>query len=58
MKELAIKGVEELQRLGSRIARLYGMKRISGDDFHRLDKKVKDLEKDLKGIEEVTDLLE
>lgn len=58
MKELAVKGVEELQRLKSRIARLYGMNRLSESDFKRLDEKVKDLEKDLRQVEEVTELID
>lgn len=52
MKELSTKGVEELEKFKNRVARLYGMNRISLEDFTRVHDKVTDLIDDCKNIRE------
>ena len=51
MKGLKTKGLEEIDNLKNRVTKLYGMRRISEEDFQRLHNKVAEL-KDL--IEEVS----
>ena len=44
MKELCTKGVDELSKLKNRVARLYGMGRISTEDFNKLNAPLMTLE--------------
>ena len=53
MRELCSKGVEDLFKLKNRISRLYGQGRLAYEDFDRLNKKVLELEADLKEVKEV-----
>ena len=55
MKELSTKGVEELGKLKNRVSRLYGMGRLSPEDFRDLDQKIINLENDLKEVKELGD---
>jgi len=52
MKELRTKGIEELGKVKNRVARLYGMGRISLADFERLNDKIIELENLMKEVEE------
>ena len=47
MKSLQEKGIDELKTLKNRIARLYGMGRMSSEAFNRRMKKIINLEIDL-----------
>lgn len=53
MKELCTKGVEELSRLKNRVARLYGMGRITTEDFNKMNGLLQELEILLKEVKEV-----
>lgn len=53
MKELSTKGIEELSKLKNRVARLYGMGRISTEDFNKLNTPLQTLEILLKEVKEV-----
>jgi len=55
MKELATKGVEELGQLKNRVSRLYGMGRISNEDFVDINNDIVALEEKLKAVKEVED---
>lgn len=47
MKSLKDKGVVELKGLKNRVARLYGMGRMTNEAFNRRMKKILNLEEDL-----------
>lgn len=47
MKSLKDKGVSELKGLKNRVARLYGMGKMSTEAFNRRMKKILNLEQDL-----------
>lgn len=53
MKELSTKGAEELSKLKNRVARLYGMGRITTEDFNKLNGPLQELEILLKEVREV-----
>lgn len=53
MKSLQDKGVAELKALKNRVARLYGMEKMSTEAFNRRMKKILNLEQDLNEDEPV-----
>jgi hypothetical protein len=55
MRELNTKGVEELNKLRNRVARLYGMGRITKEDFDKLDTTINSLAQMLKEVREIDD---
>lgn len=55
MLELKTKGVEELAKVKNRVARLYGLGRLSYASFTSLHAKVVALEEELKEAEELDD---
>ena len=53
MKELSTKGAEELAKVKNRVARLYGMGRISTEDFNKMNGPLQELEILLKEVKEI-----